>query len=134
MKADAHVFGCEAERFLYTYEFNGKRFPRHRPLVPEGEFLAAWEKGARVRFPGDRHLVWFQYLLTTWDVGGIRVDAAAREGSEKVEAILGSLGTCEEALPVSLDDVDPIQVLTLEPVPGLGSVVRAVRPAEPEDI
>lgn len=134
MKADAHVFGCETEQFLYTYEFNGKRFPRHRPLVPEGEYLAAWEKGARVRFPGDRHLVWFQYLLTTWDVGGIRVDAAAWKGSEKVEALLGSLGTSWGELPVSLDDVDPIQVVTLEPVPGFGSVVRSVRPATPPDV
>lgn len=130
----AEPFDCEAERFLYSYEVDGQTFPRHRPLVPEGEYLAGWERGARVRFPGDRMVVWFKWVLATWHYGGCRVDAAAWKGSAKCEAILRSLGTSWEELPVSLDDVDPVQVLTLEPVPGLGSVVRAVRPATPPDV
>lgn len=132
MKPDAEIFDCRAERLLSRVRVCGKRF--ERPLLPEGEFLAGWTRGARFRL-GDRMIALFRYWLVTWPIPGAVVDVAAERGTPKVRAILRALGVPGwEALPVHRDEVRLLQVLQLEPSPGLGSVVRGMRPAGPDDV
>lgn len=128
------AFDCDVERYLSTMEVAGQRF--HRALVPPGEYVGGWERGARVTLPDNRPIVFFRWVLVDWGVAGVRIDAGAEIGSAKCRAILRSLGigSCEE-LPVSRDECYLIQVLELEPLPEpLGSVVRSVRPATPDDV
>lgn len=127
-------FDCNIERYFSTMEVAGKRF--ERALVPPGEYICGWERGARVRLPDDRQIAWCRFVLIDSGVTGVRIGVCAERGSAKWRRIARSLGISPQwgDLPISLDDADPIQILTLEPLAGFGSVVRAIKPARPEDV
>lgn len=126
------VFDTEVERLLSRVRVCGKRF--ERTLLPEGSFLAGWTRGARFRL-ANRHIALFRYRLAPCPVTGATVDVAAERGSRKVQAIFRALEIEGwESLPVHRDEVRLLQVLQLEAVPGLGSCVKGIRPAGPDDV
>lgn len=128
-------FDADVERYLATLEVAGHRF--ERALVPPGEYVAGWERGARVRLPDDRWIVLCRFCLIDYDVTCVRIDVGAERDSRKWHRIAWALGISPrwDELPVSSEDVRLIQAVKLEPMPEpLGSVVRDIRPATPEDV